>query len=63
MKQRWYRSRLTKGLLIILEHVLAVAAAVSILWAMSYPTIVSEVFSGSGAKEYEDTDIDRKSVV
>ncbi|MXP78860.1 sensor histidine kinase [Lachnospiraceae bacterium WCA-9-b2] len=57
MKQRWYRSRLTKGLLIILEHVLVVAAAVSILWAMSYPTLVSEVFSGSGAKEYEDTDI------
>lgn len=52
-----------KGLLIILAHVLAVAAAVSFLWAMTYPAFVSEVFSGSGASEYEETDLFKNRLI
>lgn len=52
-----------KGLLIILAHVLAVAAAVSFLWSMTYPAFVSEVFSGSGSSEYEDTDIFKNRLI
>lgn len=57
MKRQWYGSKTAKGLLIILAHVFAVAAAVSFLWATTYPALVNEVFSGSGARKYEDTDI------
>ncbi len=63
MRQQWYGSKTMKGLLIILAHVLAVAAAVSFLWSMTYPAFVSEVFSGSGSSEYEDTDIFKNRLI
>lgn len=63
MKGQWYRAKLTKGLLVIIEHVLIVAAVVSFLWVMSYPALVGEIFSGSGAREYEDTDIFKNRLI
>ncbi len=63
MKGQWYRAKLTKGLLVIIEHVLIVAAVVSFLWAMSYPALMEEVFSGSGAREYEDTGIFKNRLI
>ena len=44
MKQQWYVSKTVKGLLILLAHVTAVMSVVSLLWAMTYPSMVSEVF-------------------
>jgi len=55
MKQQWYWSRTAKGILIILEHVMFVAAAVSFLWAVSHPFLMREVTSGQVAREYEDS--------
>lgn len=63
MGRQWYGSKTTKGLLIILAHVLAVVIAVSFLWSMTYPAFVSEVFTGSGAIEYEDTDIFKNRLI
>lgn len=63
MKQHWYGSKLTKGLLVVLEHVFAVTVAICFLWSASYPSLIGEVFSGSGAREYEDTDIFRNRLV
>ncbi len=63
MRQQWYGSKTMKGMLIILAHVLAVAAAVSFLWSMTYPAFVAEVFSGSGSSEYEDTDIFKNRLI
>lgn len=63
MKQQWYVSKTVKGLLILLAHVTAVMSVVSLLWAMTYPSMVSEVFSGSGATEYEDTDIFKNRMI
>ena len=63
MKQQWYVSKTVKGLLILLAHVTAVMSVVSLLWAMTYPSMVSEVFSGSGATAYEDTDIFKNRMI
>ncbi len=63
MKQQWYGSKTVKGLLIILAHVLSVTSVICFLWAMSYPAFVREVFSGSGASEYEDTDIFKNRLI
>ena len=55
MGRQWYKSSIVKGILIVLEHVLAVFLVVSFLWMMSYPSLRSEVFSGKIEKEYENT--------
>ncbi len=55
MERQWYWSRPARWILIILEHILLVAAAVSFLWEMSHPALIRELISGGAAREYEDT--------
>ena len=55
MKRQWYKAMLTKGILIVLEHVLLAAVVVSCLWLSAYPVLWDEVIAGSMAREYEET--------
>lgn len=55
MKRQWYRSTLTKGILIIIELVLAAALVVSWLWLSAYPVLRDEVLEGEMPQTYEDT--------
>ena len=51
MKRQWYKAMLTKGILIVLEHVLLAAVVVSCLWLSAYPVLWDEVIAGSMARE------------
>lgn len=55
MKQKWYRSNITKTILIALEHILVGVMAVSFLWILSYPAVRDEMLEGNPAKKYEDS--------
>lgn len=55
MKQKWYRSNITKTILIALEHILVGVMAVSILWMLAYPAVRDEMLEGNPAKRYEDS--------
>lgn len=55
MKQHWYKTNLTKMVLVILEHILVIALVLSFLWLVSYPALREEVFEGDAARKYEDS--------
>lgn len=55
MKQRWYRTNITKAVLVLLAHIMVVVMTVSILWVSSYPALFAEVLSGNPAREYKDS--------
>jgi len=55
MKNKWYRSNVTKTILVIAEHVLAMIMIASILCAFAYPAIAEEVFGGKGTNQYEES--------
>ena len=55
MKQHWYKTNLTKMVLVILEHILVIALVISFLWLVSYPALREEVFEGDAARKYEDS--------
>ena len=52
---KWYRSNLAKGILIVSAHILAVLAVVGVLMVAQYPGIIKDVVSGEAAKNYEDS--------
>ncbi|EEG72646.1 sensor histidine kinase [[Clostridium] hylemonae] len=52
---QWYKTNLTKGILIVAEHVLAVVAAASLVWVLTYPALMGDLFSGHAAKKFEDS--------
>lgn len=51
----WYKSSFTKGIIIIIEHILAAAAVISLIWLLTYPTLLGDLFSGHPAKKFEDS--------
>ena len=51
MKQHWYKTNLTKMVLVILEHILVIALVLSFLWLVSYPALREEVFEGDAARK------------
>lgn len=55
MKQKWYKTNLTKAALVIIAHVMVIVMTASLLWIVSYPAIQEELLEGSPAKEYKDT--------
>ena len=55
MKRYWYKTNLTKTILVVMEHILAVVMVVSFLWMLSYPALREEIFEGEPARRYEDS--------
>lgn len=55
MKQKWYRSNVTKAVLVILAHIMIIVMTASSMWIISYPTLREELFAGEKARKYEDT--------
>jgi len=55
MKNKWYRSKVTKTFLVAAEHVFAALMIVSVLCAFAYPSITEEMFKGAGTNRYEDS--------
>lgn len=52
---KWYKSGLMKGILIVLQHMLAAVAAVSLVWMVSYPAVLGDIGSDKPAETYADT--------
>ncbi len=57
MKNKWYRSKLVKTILVIAEHVFTVLICASILSAITYPTFAEEFVRGQGSKDYEESGV------
>lgn len=55
MREKWYKSILTKSVLIVLAHVLVIVVTASFMWLFSYPVLRTEIFAGKPAKEYKDS--------
>lgn len=55
MNQQWYKSNITKAILIVMEHIFVAVIAVSFLWIISYPALREEILEGNPAKKYEDS--------
>ncbi len=53
---KWYKSGLTKGILIVLQHVLVVLAVISVVWIAVYPGLAQDMISGKRAKAYDDSE-------
>lgn len=53
---KWYKSGLTKGILIVLQHVLVVMAVISIVWIAVYPGLAQDMLSGERAKTYDSSE-------
>ncbi|MSR93787.1 HAMP domain-containing histidine kinase [Clostridiaceae bacterium 68-1-5] len=55
MKKKWYCSGITKGLLILTAHALAVILALDLFLLASYPELFREWLTGRPAKTYENS--------
>lgn len=55
MKNKWYKAKGTKVILVIAEHILAMIMIASILIAITYPSIAEELFKGQYTNRYEDS--------
>lgn len=55
MKNKWYRSKVTKAILVAAEHVFAALMIASMLCAFAYPSIAEEMVNGKGTNRYEDS--------
>ena len=49
---KWYKSGLAKGILIVAAHVLSVTLVISILWMASYPDVAEDMLSGKKTGNY-----------
>ncbi|MGN1267634.1 MAG: hypothetical protein ACI4UH_06815, partial [Dorea sp.] len=55
MKNKWYRSTITKTILIALEHVFVALVVASILSVLAYPAFAQEMWEGRVSDKYEDS--------
>ena len=55
MKNKWYRSKLSKTILVATEHIFAMIMIASILISITYPSIAQEMFKGKYTNRYEDS--------
>lgn len=55
MKEKWYKSSVTKAILVVSAHVLVIVMTASFMWLLSYPVLRAEIFAGKPAKEYKDS--------
>lgn len=54
--KNWYKSAPVKGVLLVIQHVLVVLAAVSLIWLVTYPGITQDILSQKEIKNYEETE-------
>lgn len=55
MKSKWYRSKVTKTILVAAEHIFAALMIASLLCAAAYPALAREMFASKGTSKYEDS--------
>lgn len=55
MKKNWYKTNVTKAILVIIAHILVIVMTTSFIWIVSYPALREELFAGNPAKKYEDS--------
>lgn len=55
MKNKWYRMKGVKVLLVVLAHIFAIATTVGVLWVCANSTFRKEIFKGKPATKYEDS--------
>lgn len=55
MKNKWYRSKVTKSIWVIAELIFTMLMAASILCAITYPSIAEEIVEKRGTNRYEDS--------
>lgn len=53
---KWYRKGLAKGILIVLAHIMAAAAAISVLWVASCPGVSGDMLFGERAQSYAESE-------
>ena len=54
--KNWYKSAPLKGVLLVIQHVLVVLAAISLIWLATYPGITQDILSQKDIKNYEETE-------
>lgn len=54
--KNWYKSTPVKGILLVIQHVLVVLAAISLIWLVTYPGITQDILSQKEIKNYEETE-------
>lgn len=55
MREKWYKSDITKAVLVVVAHVLVVVMTACFIWLLSYPVLRAEIFAGKPAKKYMDS--------
>lgn len=55
MEKKWYKSRIMKAVLIITAHVMVVVMTGCVVWASSYPGLISEMLERPSSRKYEDS--------
>lgn len=54
--KKWYRSAQMKGILLVVQHILAVLAGISLTWLVVYLGVTQDMLSEKNVKNYEDTE-------
>lgn len=54
--KNWYKSAPVKGVLLLIQHVLVVLTAVSIMWLVAYPGLVQDIVSGGSTDGYAQSE-------
>ena len=57
MKYKWYRSNVTKTILVIAEHICALLLIAAILCGIAYPHMVEEIVTRTASYPYEDSEV------
>lgn len=55
MKNKWYRSKVTKMVLVIAEHIFIMLMIVSIFSMLAFPSIAEEIVTGRNQEAYEES--------
>ena len=53
--KNWYKSAPLKGILLVIQHVLVILAAVSFVWLAAYPGITQDILSEKNVENYEES--------
>jgi len=62
MKNKWYRSKWMKTILVIAENICAILIIISMLCVLAYPMLAEEMIEGRRPKAYEDSMVFEESL-